>query len=305
MKPSSIIAMVAALAGFAMGWALKPSGDSTAGETTATTPPPRQRPGTSELVAPSSRKGGPTEAVTIEEVESQVVDTASIRRAQAFSHVTGKREKARLARFAEALGLDLDQLESVAALLAKHKGATTATPDGLLVDAADGDLEFEDALLALLDDDQKERLNAFKTRVAENRIEASAMKDLTKVMSTIDLSSDQRERLLENYREKSRIEHSEEPDTWSLLTDNGIGGGSTNNAHNRYRDIFSDPSVTSDPQKLAEAISNEETKQAEEELGLISGELTEQQMAEMRASISNANATIFGKSIRNPKFSGN
>lgn len=299
MKSSSIIAIGTALAGFAMGWIVKPSGDSDSSSTTSTTPPPRERP-SDELVAPS--RNGDRKPVTLSQVESQVVDPLTIRRQQAFSQVNGKREKARLARFAEALGLDVGQIEAIAALMAKHKGVTTVTPDGLLTDAADGNLDFEDALLALLTDDQKERLNAYKTRTAENQIEASAMRDLAKVMNAVDLSSTQRETILNNFREKNRAIFTEEPDTWNLLTASSDQLNRNNPDFNRYRDIFTDPSITEDPGKLAERLAVEENLRLEEDMGAVSGELTEQQMAELRASLEKSNPVLFGKTIRDPRF---
>ncbi|MFC7339356.1 hypothetical protein ACFQY0_19345 [Haloferula chungangensis] len=300
MKTSSLIAAGTALAGFAMGWILKPGGDGSAHQLANSEPPPRERPKNAELVAPG--RTSPRDPISLASSPSGIVDPVSVRREQAYHQLTGKKEKARLARFAEALGLDIDQLEAIASLLSKHKGATNASPDGLLTEAADGKLDFEDALLALLNDEQKDRLAAFKTRTTENQIETSAMQDLAKVMSVVDLSSTQRENLLNNFREKNRVAYASEPDTWDLLTDNGTGLANGNASFNRYRDIFSDPSVTSDPIKLADRIAAEEKLRIEENLGILSGELTEQQMAEFRASIEGKSVTLFGKSIRDPRF---
>jgi hypothetical protein len=301
MKSSSLIAVGTALAGFAMGWIVKPSADKGTSTITDANPPPRERPKNSELVAPS-RNTGPKKPISLATGPSEVVDPITVRQEQAFGQIAGKREKARLARFAEALGLEVDQLEAIAGLLAKHKGSTNASETGLLTEAADGKLEFEEALLALLNDDQKERLKAFKTRTTDNQIEASSMQDLAKVMKAVDLSSTQRESLMNSFREKNRAAYTSEPDSWSLLTDNGTSiAGSDANFH-RYRDIFSDPSVTSDPVKLAERIQEEQKLRIEEDLGAISGELTEQQMVELRASLEGPEATLFGKSIRDPRF---
>ncbi len=296
-----MIAVGTALAGFAMGWILKPSGDSGSSATADSGPPPRERPTNSELVAPS-RNPGPEKPISLATGPSEVTDPITVRREQAYGQIAGKREKARLARFAEALGLDVDQLEAIAGLLSEHKGATNASSTGLLTDAADGKLEFEDALLALLTDDQKERLKAFKTRTIDNQIETSAMQDLAKVMKAVDLSNTQRESLLNNFREKNRAAYTTEPDSWSLLTDNGTNLANGNANFNRYRDIFSDPSITSDPTKLAERIREEDKLRVEEDLSIISGELTEQQMAELRASLEGDTYTLFGKSIRDPRF---
>lgn len=296
-----MIAVGMTLAGFAMGWILKPSGNSGASNTGDSGPPPRERPNHSELVAPS-RNGSPKKPISLASGPSEVIDPISVRREQAYGQITGKREKARLARFAEALGLDVDQLETIAALLSKYKGASNASPDGLLTDAADGKLKFEDALLALLTDDQKERLSAFKTRTTDNQIEVSAMQDLAKVMKAVDLSSTQRETLLNNFREKNRAAYTSEPNSWNLLTDSSNNLGAGGAGLNRYRDIFSDPSITNDPAKLAERIAEEDKLRIEEDLGIISGELTEQQMAELRASMEGPGATLFGKSIRDPRF---
>ncbi len=54
--------------------------------------------------------------------------------------------------------------------------------------------------------------------------------------------------------------------------------------------------------KLAERIAEEEKLRVEEDLGMISGELTEQQMVELRASMEGENATLFGQSIRQARF---
>jgi hypothetical protein len=58
-------------------------------------------------------------------------------------------------------GLDVDQLEAIAALLAKHKGAPQTPRPAIPDRAADGGLEFRS--LRLLDDDQKS-IECFKTR---------------------------------------------------------------------------------------------------------------------------------------------
>lgn len=303
MKSSSILTLAAAVVGFALGWALKPASDAVVPHKLANSEPPaRVRPNQSELVAPSNRSPESARAVSLAEAESQSADPLTLRREQALSQAGGQREKARLARFAEALGLEVDQLEAVAQLLAKHKGSTNASADSLLTDAADGELGFDDALLALLNDDQKSRLQAFKTRTLENQVEASAMKDLTKVMNTVDLSAEQRETLLNTYREKNRVEYDSEPDTWSLLTDTGGHYGRSSSSSGRYRDIFTNPEVTNDPQRLAQAIAEEDARQIEEDLELISDELTDQQLSELRAAKRNATTALFGNSIRDPRF---
>lgn len=309
MKPSSLIALGTAVVGFALGWMLKPSPETETAVVTGNEPPPRSRPDHSELIAPAARSQPQRElkVPNVDELAGAEVPEGgppSLLKQEIASRLAGNRDRARLARFAEALGLDDSQLDAIATLISQHKGATTATGNSLLHDAANGDGDFEKSLHALLDDDQKRRLDAFKTRAAENQIESNAQQDLASVMKTVDLSAGQRTQVLEAFRERVRQSDPPPPSGWDLVTGrrNPLAGGGAAEA---YRDLFSDPSVANDPQEFAKRLREERTRIADEKTETLVEVLTPAQLAEYRAALEasfDPNTSLFGKSIRDPKF---
>ncbi|MEM9235316.1 MAG: hypothetical protein AAGB14_00955 [Verrucomicrobiota bacterium] len=309
MKPSTLIALGTAVVGFALGWIIKPSAEPEVSSGTSKEPPARVRPDHSELIAPASRKRAPERVETpdvndLANAEIPEGGPASLKREEIVSQMAGKRDRARLARLAEALGLEDDQIEAIAALVSKYKGATSAGSEDLLDEAANGGGEFEKALLALLDNDQKGRLEAFKTRTAENRIESGAQQDLALVMSTVDLSTEQRSQALVAFRERIVETNPPAPSSWNLVTGRGyagIGGGTSA----VYRDLFSDPSVANDPAEFAQRLQQEQQRLADEKIEVLQEVLTPAQLAAYRAMLEasyNPRLSIFENTIRDPRF---
>lgn len=318
MKTSHLLAIATALAGFGLGWALKPSGEGSADATAAAdsdgNPPARVRAGDSDLVAPEAREAADrirkaTEAGATSEVVHQKILAEM---GKSFEDVQSRRDRARLLRLVEALGLDDEQSRAVAALLAKfsknsnpYSGGDLGDHETLLARAASASGEFEKSLRALLDDDQLERLDAYRTRESENRVESRAQQQLAKMSASLDLSEDQRSAILERYRSQARTSLANQDPGWSVLDGQlGMVGGDSSRGE-IYREAFNDPAFRENPEAFRERIREAEQELVNDQVDQVVDLLTPAQAEEYRAQLEAATSVIDAiarPSARDPRF---
>lgn len=312
MKTTTLLATGTALAGFALGWALKPAAPA-AGSTTSAPVPPRA--GKGELIAPGQHPAAKLairEAPAEGEVEGDPDAVALQRRLESnFHSLKNRRDRAKLLRLSEALGLTEEQEKAIAGLLEKRTGGFNpyggdlTKPGDALAEAAHAEGDFEQSLRALLDPDQLARLDAYKARESDNRIEAAAQAELARVTTNVDLSADQRQAALEVFRESSRTDVADDPAGWHLLEDSSSMASGNRQAMRRLRDLFSDPSVANDPKKLQEALNDAQKEAAQQKVELLEEILTPAQLIELQTSLDAGTLfidSLMSNTSRDPRF---
>lgn len=292
MKPSTLIILAVAILGFGSGWMLKPS--TSEATTTEQNPPSRKHADRSKLVAPGDRHAARIDAQISAFSDTSKAGSAelvALKLGKSFDTLKKRQDAAKLLRLSEALGLSEEQEKAISKLLNQRSNSFnpakvgSAEPNDILKQAANAEGSFEQSLRALLDQEQLTRLDAYKTRETENRVEVQAQQSLTKLMSSVDLSRDQREAALDIYRNSSREQVESAPEGWHLLADsNHFVGGSRGGAE-RYRDLFSDPTAPVDPQEFRNRLAENQKELVEEKIDQIEGLLTPAQLEEFRTSL--------------------
>ena len=308
MKPSTLIASAAALAGFATGWLLKPSGELVAsGEAV-----PEQAAGTRSAGAGKSRdrdqpplvlkaRGGGEAKADPELASAQVAFD------RGFGSATERAENARLSRLSEALGLSPEQQATMKVLLANRRDGFRQLNGGglssseMMAQAAQAEQTFEKQLEKLLDPEQSAAFAALRDREKENTIEARAQRDLADLIGQIDLSGDQRELALEALRGGSEEAVAKLPAGWSLINEAASKLGGTHAAvMEEMSEFMGDDSAMADSQEFHRRLSQSKRAAMERSLVRLSPILTPGQLAQYRSAME-ARITLI-EQVPPPKF---
>ena len=314
MKPSTLVATAAALAGFATGWLLKPSGEATAGGSTA----PEQASGKSPGSA-SGKSGQRDERPLIlksrgggargdgEMKADPEVASAQVAFERSFESATERAENARLSRLAEALGLSPEQRASLDAMLAIRRDGFRdlngggMTPSEMVAYAAQAESRFEAQLAKILDPEQADAFAAYRTREKENSIEAKAQRDLADLIGQIDLSAEQRELALETLRAGSAEAQARRPAGWTVMNESmSILGGAHATVMEEMSEFMGDDAAMGDSQEFHRRLVESKRAVMETNLSRLASVLTPGQLAQYRATLE-ARAS-FMEQVTPPKF---
>ena len=309
MKPSTLIATAAALAGFATGWLLKPAGEPGASETAA----PEQAAGTRAVGAGKSRerdesplvfksRGGGGEAKADPELA-----TAQVAFERGFGNATERAENGRLSRLSEALGLSPEQKATMKVLLANRSDGSRllngagVSPSEMMAQAAQAEQTFEKQLEKLLDPEQSAAFAALRQREKENTVEAKAQRDLADLIGQIDLSGNQRELALEALRGGSEEALAKLPAGWSLINEAASKlGGARAAVMEEMSEFMGDDSAMADSQEFHRRLSQSKRAAMERSLVRLSPILTPGQLAQYRSAME-ARITLI-EQVTPPKF---
>lgn len=299
MKTTHLIAAAAALAGFSAGWLLKPAGDAARPEETAAT-------GTGDARLARDTKSRvrddrplvlrPREHGGVQRATEAAADPATVaahqRFEQTFGDATSRADKARLGRLVEALGLSPEQETAMAALLARRKDGfrtlqgSGKTPAESIAQANLAEQKFQEEVNQLLDPEQAGALAAFKEREKENDIEARAQRDLADLIGQVDLSADQRDQVLELYRDTAAARADAHPQGWSLINEGfNVMGGSHAAIIDDLGDIMNDPDAMSDPASVQQRLIEIQRAAMDDKLSKLAPVLTPGQLAQFRATL--------------------
>lgn len=212
MKPTLLIALVAALAGFLGGWLAKPVPAPAPVTTTAPQPPlpsvprpgaPPPRPGPAPMPPDHLR---PPSAFKVPALSAETVDAA------------------KLQRLVEVLELDENARAGLEKILAESRDSLAATdptkPLGAkdtLAQATATGVRLEQALKDFFTPEQAAAFAGLRQRERDNRIETKAQRELGRLSEITDLSPAQRELILVKLRETSAAELDILPDGCSLI----------------------------------------------------------------------------------------
>jgi hypothetical protein len=308
MKPSTLIASAAALAGFATGWLLKPSGEvlahgeavpeQAAGTRSAGTGKSRDR--DKPMLVLKARGGGEAKA-------DPELASAHVAFERSFGSATERAENARLSRLSEALGLSPEQQATMKVLLASRRDGFRQlnggglSPSEMMAQAAQAERTFEKQLEKLLDPEQSAAFAALREREKENTVEARAQRDLADLIGQIDLSGDQREQALEALRGGSEEAIAKLPAGWSLMNEAFSKlGGSHAAAMEEMSEFMGDDSAMADSQELHRRLIQSKRAAMERNLARLGPILTPGQLAQYRSSL-DARIT-FIEQVTPPKF---
>lgn len=311
MKPSTLIATAAALAGFATGWLLKPAGETGPSEVAA----PEQAAGTravgggksrehdeSPLVLKSRGGGGGGEAKADPELA-----TAQVAFERGFGNATERAENGRLSRLSEALGLSPEQKATMKVLLANRSDGSRllngagVSPSEMMAQAAQAEQTFEKQLEKLLDPEQSAAFAAMRQREKENTVEAKAQRDLADLIGQIDLSANQRELALEALRGGSEEALAKLPAGWSLINEAASKmGGARAAVMEEMSEFMGDDSAMADTQEFHRRLSQSKRAALERSLARLSPILTPGQLAQYRSAME-ARITLI-EQVTPPKF---
>ncbi|MCF7731388.1 MAG: hypothetical protein K9N23_06865 [Akkermansiaceae bacterium] len=204
MKPTLLIALVAALAGFLGGWLAKPAPAPAPAPVTTTAdpqPPPLSvpRPG----AQPPPPRPAPTPLDRLRPGPGSEVPALA----------AGAVDAAKLQRLVEVLKLDEEARAELEKIVAESRDSLAATDptkplsakDTLAQAAATG-ARLEQALKAFFSPEQAAAFAGLRQRERDNRIEAKAQRELGRLSQITDLSPAQRELILVKLRATNAAE---------------------------------------------------------------------------------------------------
>lgn len=307
MKPSTLIATAAALAGFATGWLLKPAGEPGASETAA----PEQAAGTRAVGAGKSRERDESPLVLRSRGGEAKADpelaTAQVAFERGFGNATERAENGRLSRLSEALGLSPEQKATMKVLLANRSDGSRlfngagVSPSEMMAQAAQAEQTFEKQLEKLLDPEQSAAFAALRQREKENTVEAKAQRDLADLIGQIDLSGNQRELALEALRGGSEEALAKLPAGWSLINEAASKlGGARAAVMEEMSEFMGDDSAMADTQEFHRRLSQSKRAAMERSLARLGPILTPGQLAQYRSAME-ARITLI-EQTPSPKF---
>lgn len=293
MKSKILPAAVTAVAGFALGWAVKPASHPVATDSStqaanadagsslnANLPDRTDRP---PLVLPkrnSERPDGATKGTALSAIRKTT------------SEMVQSAEQARVQRLSEALGMNSEQEGQLAALSKKlHVGfkdlsKNGKTPAQLLEEAALAQAEYDDGVKNLLDPGQQKALEAFKDRKKDNEIESGAQTVLTDIGTNTDLSPEQRQAVLEKLRENSKKYYEARPAGYELMSENfSVMGTSFATSIDDVGAAFLDPNGSTDPADLQERLQSQQQATASNRIALLKGILTPAQLSQYESTL--------------------
>ncbi|MCW1914873.1 hypothetical protein OJ996_14895 [Luteolibacter sp. GHJ8] len=296
MKSSNLIAIGAALAGFAIGWIAKPSGEAPA-EKTAEMADAGKKP----RAGMDSKSGDRSERPLVLKqrpsakgsAERDPEISAAERNFQvSFSSAGERTNNARLNRLSEALGLSEEQKTAVNALLSgrregfkdlKGKGKT---PSEMVAEAGNSVAVFENALKDVLDDEQMQAYQDLKVRERQNDIEAKAATEFADLVRQVDLSIEQRDQAMEAMRKISEESFAKRPAGWELMSESmEMMGGLYNDAFENMSGFLDDPAVMGNPAEMQKRMNEAHRAASEQKVSRLTEILTPAQLQQFRATL--------------------
>lgn len=272
MKSTLLTASATLVVGLAAGWMLKP--DPTGATSFSEAHPAPERPETAAAAKVTERADAPAPEVA----PTRLTPEDLVRGQQATVALQSRKAEARRYRLAEALGLD---------------GAQKAQLDEIV---RSGTGDREQRLRSMLSDEQARRLDEFKERDKQSRIDAFARSRMAR-LDDVDLDADQREAVTQRFRDLGRNEL--DGSQWNPFQPTPIGGSD-------YQDVFEDPQVVENPEQIPDRLEDVHEEQNAETFYSVEDLLTPAQQEQLRTqldALADQQLQIFsGTSNRNPDF---
>lgn len=304
MNSKTLLPVAAALGGFLLGWVVKPAAmsetDRQAAAGTEGSPAPGKEtdnPRNGRPVRPSLSKrtsASPT-APTENAVQLQQ------RLDNAFRSAGSARDRARLVRLSEALGLSSEQLDQFDALLTEQRQQAAQPPSGLspkdtLDQMAASAKAFDAKFRAMLGPEQSAALETLRARQAENRAEARAQRDLADLIVRVDVSPEQREAVAEVMRAAAVNEQARMPDGAGLLMESSfLTNGSSAMSEQAIEAMMAlgeDANASKDPLAVGRRMEDLQRNKILARSAALEGILTPAQLAQYRVAAETPNTFV-------------
>lgn len=298
MKPPTVIAIAAALGGFAVGWIAKPSApaaqDSVA-STEAAGHNPGKSPGSDAFGGKSHQREERPMVLKPRGEEHPVEDQKTSIAQQQFERSFGtsmeRQRSSDLNRLVEALGLSGDQRKIFDTLLAgrregfKDLQGRGKTPFEMYQEAANAERIFENEVKKHLDPEQVQAYDDYKAREKTNDIERRALRDLTDLIGQVDLNETQREQALEALRKNSAQAMAKLPEGWGLINESmDVLGNKYLEAFDEMSGFLTDPEAMKSPEEVQKNMVKAKSASAKQRETILAGILTPAQLGQYRAT---------------------
>ena len=295
MKPPTVIAIAAALAGFSLGWLVKPSGappEAVAGEPRQEQPAGgKSRNRSHDPERPLVRAPRNASGRGSGEMEADQKTAAAERNFNTTYASAGENPRTSLLnRHVEAVGLDEEQTSAIDALLSgRREGFKTLqgrgkTPIEIVAEAAGAERIFENEVKRLLDPDQLIAYEDLKAREKANDIEARASEAYGDLVGSIDLSSSQKEQARQALLESSTAAMQKRPEGMDVITEAlGVMGGSYLTAIEDMAPFIDNPDAMKDPAEIQKHMIASKRGATEDRLARLTKILTPAQLKQYRA----------------------
>lgn len=298
MKLSLVLPILTALAGFGLGWLVKPAPDSaspTLPPVAASSPKPAGNP--VPAVVPPNGTPAPARTISarpVREIGGRGVDVG------AGAGKTAAKSAAKLQRLTEALGLSDEQQAALTKLIEENQKAflagypePSAGPGKIIEHIAATGVALEKSLVSMLSPDQLSALEELRKRERENRIEATAQRELANLTEVTDLDPGQRDKILAQLRKAGTNELGSIPASLALVLDSSVLplGSSAPSAQTvqTLRQLASSQ-APEDPEALHARLIENQQRQLEQRLNLVRDILTPAQLAQYQAAIAEQQA---------------
>lgn len=299
IKPQHLIPIGAALAGFAIGWGLKPAATiaSPDGATKDAAGRPTAGGANGSDRSRESRGSRPTGVRTAAAVAAQTTpeDLQLQNRLEiAFKNAGSQRDRAKLVRMAEALGLSAEQIAKAETLIADQRQSNPMigvqagmSPKETLEKATESAKALDARFRELLSPDQVAALDTLQTRQQQNRAEAQAQRELSDVVDRIDVNDAQREGVLEVLRKAVTDEQAALPEGSNLLGESsllGAGGHGFSDRSLEAMRALGESSIGTDPLAVGQKMQEMQREQNRKRAEALAQILTPGQLQQYRAA---------------------
>jgi len=304
MNNRVLLASITAVCGFALGWAVKPAPKSDAQETESEVDAASHQSGriSEAELARANRESEPgvTRPVsdTLPDVPPDSPDAFAGLADRAFKDAAFQRDRGKLLRLAEALGLTNEQIKQLETMLVQQRRAASPlgptspnrdpkeTLETLIRSAKEADDQFK----ATLTPQQVAALEALRTRQRENQTETRAQNELSQLTSRLDLTPSQRESALQVLRAQSAKTQEKFPEGSELISESSLlpllgAGQFATGSVEAMTLLASDPPSSNDPLSRMEKMEEIQLKQMHERLAGLSKILTPAQLDQYRVAM--------------------
>jgi len=324
MKNLTIVGPLLLGTGFAIGWFAKPVPAPVPVPITAAAPPAKPAvanatiaaadatpPGKRAIREPEDNKKPKTP--DRKEIEKQTQDIQK-NMAKAMVDRTRKKFELQIDRLVEKLNLGPDQKGKMTAWLDENMKSLEkidysnpssftdmAKPGGLPTDKA-----MMEALSATLSPEQKEGLVAFQENEHQSKVDAAALKSLSKLQGVIQFDEGQRDQVFKVLTESAerRIDaESEKPDPTAIFTE-GMGMdmdpydlGLTSMMAELSADQFKDMGANADPKDAMKVMRAAIEKRIDERVEMLRPVLNEKQLDLYRSELKTKGMGVYGNAL--------
>ncbi|MEI6676868.1 MAG: hypothetical protein WCO57_16985, partial [Verrucomicrobiota bacterium] len=290
MKPSLVTPVLAIFVGFGLGWLLKPAASPAPGPvapataTKKTTPPGSPTAASQRDPTDPRIPAGPVGHVAPVQPITDVVERGR--------RLEEAKAAAKMQRFAEAIGLTVVQQAELKKVITENEKVFVANGTGGAKETLDslvnGGSALEKALAALLTPEQTTAFAELRKRENDNRIEATAQRNLGNLTEITDLSAEQRDKTLEVLRQATVAEIAAMPSCLSLILDSSIlplgSQAASEQSIQTLRQIAETPDLSDPRAQHAKLIENQRRK-LDARVNLLKAILTPGQLAQYQATL--------------------